>query len=209
MQGYLTVIGENGIKLSGGQRQRLAIARSVVKRPSILILDEATSAIDVHSQKIVQAALDQVSQNRTTIIIAYRLSIVRKADHIIVMKEGRSIEEGSHHELMTIEDGMYRNLVNAQQLEAPSDSSVDVGGIRDIELRRDSNPHDTVIPSEAKGTSTQESKKISVPQGLGKVFYEQYRHWRLCILILICTIGAGCKIIAFIKRRLTNRKIAC
>ena len=110
---------------------------------------------------------------------------------------------------MAIEDGMYRNLVNAQQLEAPSDSSVDVGGIRDIELRRDSNPHDTVIPSEAKGTGEQESKKISVPQGLGRVFYEQYRHWRLCTLILICTIGAGCKIIAFIKRRLTNRKIAC
>ena len=87
MQGYQTAIGENGIKLSGGQRQRLAIARSIVKRPSILILDEATSAIDVHSEEIVQAALDRVSQNRTTIIIAHRLSTVRKADHIIVMKE--------------------------------------------------------------------------------------------------------------------------
>jgi ATP-binding cassette subfamily B (MDR/TAP) protein 1 len=87
--GYDTIVGESGIKLSGGQRQRLAIARSIVKQPSILILDEATSAIDVRTEHIVQAALDRmVAQNRTTIVIAHRLSTIKKADKIIVLRQG-------------------------------------------------------------------------------------------------------------------------
>lgn len=84
-------MGDAGIKLSGGQRQRLAIARSIVKRPKILILDEATSAIDVRGERLVQAALDKVSEGRTTITIAHRLSTIKKADKIIVLRKGQLV----------------------------------------------------------------------------------------------------------------------
>jgi ATP-binding cassette subfamily B (MDR/TAP) protein 1 len=86
-------VGDAGIKLSGGQRQRLAIARSIVKRPKILILDEATSAIDVRGERLVQAALDKVSEGRTTITIAHRLSTIKKADKIIVLRKGKLVSE--------------------------------------------------------------------------------------------------------------------
>src|SRR6201999_358839 len=119
-QGYKTEVGESGIKLSGGQRQRLAIARSIIRDPAILILDEATSSIDVRGERIVQKALDRVSQNRTTIVIAHRLSTIRKADNIVVMREGRKMEEGTHEQLLSIPDGLYAGLVHAQQLEAES-----------------------------------------------------------------------------------------
>ena len=114
--GYETQVGESGIKLSGGQRQRLAIARSIIKRPKILILDEATSAIDVRGEKLVQAALDKVSEGRTTITIAHRLSTIRRADNIIVMQKGRMIEQGTHDGLLENPDGAYSRLVNAQKL---------------------------------------------------------------------------------------------
>ncbi|KAI9647284.1 hypothetical protein NHQ30_003667 [Ciborinia camelliae] len=111
-----TVVGDAGIKLSGGQRQRLAIARSIVKQPKILILDEATSAIDVRSERIVQAALDKVSKNRTTITIAHQLSTVIKADNIIVMKKGQVVQQGTHEQLLLDREGPYWALANAQQL---------------------------------------------------------------------------------------------
>ncbi|PNP48839.1 hypothetical protein THARTR1_10284 [Trichoderma harzianum] len=114
-QGYDTAVGDVGIKLSGGQRQRLAIARSIIKNPSILILDEATSAMDVQSEQIVQAALDRVSQTRTTIIIAHRLSTIKKADKIVVMKSGQVVEQGTHEALVN-NKGAYSELVNAQRL---------------------------------------------------------------------------------------------
>ncbi|EPE03869.1 abc transporter [Ophiostoma piceae UAMH 11346] len=118
-QGYKTVVGDGGgLKLSGGQRQRLAIARAIIKQPSVLVLDEATSAIDVRSEQIVQAALDRASQNRTTITIAHRLSTVRKADNIVVMRKGGKVaEQGTHAELMARgEGGAYHALATAQQL---------------------------------------------------------------------------------------------
>lgn len=117
-QGYATMVGDGGgLKLSGGQRQRLAIARAIIKQPAVLILDEATSAIDVRSEQIVQAALDRASQNRTTITIAHRLSTVRKADNIVVLRKGRVVEQGTHAELMARgEGGAYHALATAQQL---------------------------------------------------------------------------------------------
>ncbi|KAG7286419.1 hypothetical protein NEMBOFW57_008729 [Staphylotrichum longicolle] len=126
--GYSTVVGDAGIKLSGGQRQRLAIARSIVKRPKILILDEATSSIDVRGEQMVQAALDKVSKNRTTIVIAHRLATVRKADNIIVLRKGKAVQQGTHDSLMTQEGGAYWALATAQQLtmepeEDPKDSA--------------------------------------------------------------------------------------
>ncbi|KAJ4396911.1 hypothetical protein N0V93_001133 [Gnomoniopsis smithogilvyi] len=114
--GYETAVGDAGLKLSGGQRQRLAIARSIIKKPKILILDEATSAIDVRSEKIIQAALDRVSKGRTTIMIAHRLSTISKADKIAVLSKGKLVEQGTHEDLLKNEAGIYSGLVRAQHL---------------------------------------------------------------------------------------------
>ncbi|CAK7271764.1 hypothetical protein SEPCBS57363_004789 [Sporothrix epigloea] len=121
---YQTLVGESGTKLSGGQRQRIAIARSIVKKPKILILDEATSAIDVRSERIIQAALDRVSRNRTTITIAHRLSTIKSADKIFLLQKGRCVEEGTHESLLAIKGGLYHRLVTAQQLSLGDDSAL-------------------------------------------------------------------------------------
>jgi ATP-binding cassette, subfamily B, bacterial len=111
---FQTIVGERGVKLSGGQRQRVAIARAILKDPAILVLDEATSALDSESEKLVQDALDTLMQNRTTIIIAHRLATIRNVDTIYVLKEGEISEQGSHDELVLIENGIYANLVKLQ-----------------------------------------------------------------------------------------------
>jgi subfamily B ATP-binding cassette protein MsbA len=112
-QGYDTVIGDRGMKLSGGQRQRLTIARAVLANPPILILDEATSALDSESERLVQDALDALMKNRTSIVIAHRLSTVQHADEIVVMKDGKIIERGTHEELIR-QEGEYEKLVELQ-----------------------------------------------------------------------------------------------
>jgi ATP-binding cassette subfamily B (MDR/TAP) protein 1 len=114
-QGYDTQIGERAMMLSGGQKQRLAIARSIVSDPKVLLLDEATSALDPKAEKIVQRALDNVSQNRTTIVIAHKLSTIRNADNIAVMSDGAVVEQGTHDELLEA-NGAYARLVRAQDL---------------------------------------------------------------------------------------------
>lgn len=112
--GYQTNIGDRGSRLSGGQRQRISIARAILKNPQILILDEATSALDTESERLVQDALDHLMQNRTTIVVAHRLSTIRKADMICVLHEGEIVERGKHEELYDI-NGYYRKLVDMQQ----------------------------------------------------------------------------------------------
>ncbi len=107
-QGYDTLVGERGVKLSGGQRQRIAIARALLRNPRLLILDEATSSLDNESEHLVQQALERLLKDRTTLVIAHRLSTVQNADKIVVIEKGRVIEEGKHEDLLAREGAYYR-----------------------------------------------------------------------------------------------------
>ena len=116
-KGLDTFMGEGGARLSGGQRQRVAIARALLRDAPILLLDEATSALDAESERLVQQALDRLMEGRTTVVIAHRLATVRSADRIIVMDDGRIVEEGDHASL-TARGGLYARLAALQFSEA-------------------------------------------------------------------------------------------
>ena len=116
---YQTFLGERGARLSGGQQQRIAIARAILKDPPILLLDEATSALDNQSERLVQVALGNLMRNRTTIIIAHRLSTVQQADRIIVMNEGRIVDQGTHEDLLR-RDTLYARLAQTRFGEEPA-----------------------------------------------------------------------------------------
>jgi len=111
--GLDTIVGERGVKLSGGQRQRIAIARAILKNAPILVLDEATSALDSESEKLIQDALEKLMKGRTSIVIAHRLSTIAKLDRIIVLNQGRIIEDGSHSQLLK-QGGTYASLWSHQ-----------------------------------------------------------------------------------------------
>lgn len=113
--GYDTQVGERGVRLSGGQKQRLAIARAVLRDTPILILDEATSAVDTETEREIQQAIDQLTGSRTIFVIAHRLSTVKKADQILVLAEGKLAEQGTHQQLLE-KGGIYASLCGVQQL---------------------------------------------------------------------------------------------
>jgi ATP-binding cassette, subfamily C, bacterial CydD len=113
--GYDTIIGERGIKLSGGERQRIAIARAILKNAPILILDEATSSVDIANEALIQAALENITHRRTTIVVSHRLSAVRNADRIYVLEKGRLFENGSHEDLMGSK-GAYHSLIRHEEI---------------------------------------------------------------------------------------------
>ncbi|PVH99733.1 P-loop containing nucleoside triphosphate hydrolase protein [Periconia macrospinosa] len=191
-EGYDTLVGESGIKLSGGQRQRIAIARAIVKNPPILILDEATSAIDVRTEKIVQEALERVSTGRTTIVIAHRLSTIKKADKIVVMREGQLVEEGTHEELLRDEDGIYYGLVNAQKIALESEED---NNLEDVVLTKSvtADAQDTNSDQEESRISAEETeyKDKGFMQSGGKLIYEQRHHWFLYLVTAIGVLAAG------------------
>ncbi|CAM0141670.1 unnamed protein product [Umbelopsis sp. WA50703] len=142
--GYDTIVGDHGSMLSGGQKQRIAIARALIKNPPILLLDEATSALDTASERLVQRALDLASADRTTVVVAHRLSTIKNADLIVVMKDGNIIEQGKHNDLLE-HQGVYYELVMKQKIKLEEDAKAK--GIDDVS---DMNPfHDDTLDDEA------------------------------------------------------------
>jgi ATP-binding cassette, subfamily B (MDR/TAP), member 1 len=194
-QGYDTPVGDAGIKLSGGQRQRLAIARSIIKQPKILILDEATSAIDVRGERIVQAALDRVSQNRTTIAIAHRLSTIMKADNIVVLTKGKVVQQGTHEELLAATDGPYWGLANAQQLclgdDSPDSRQLIDTELQDVDIEHFEKSGDNYEESMTSNAPIQEPNNVLGSFGL--FLWEQKPHWLWYSLMIVGALGAGGK----------------
>ncbi|KAF1850793.1 P-loop containing nucleoside triphosphate hydrolase protein [Cucurbitaria berberidis CBS 394.84] len=192
-KGYDTQLGERAMNLSGGQKQRLAIARSIVSEPTVLLLDEATSALDPKAEKIVQQALDRVSSDRTTIVIAHKLSTIRNADNIAVMANGLLVEQGTHENLLE-RDGAYARLVKAQDLgPSQSEEPVDVDDEKAAEkvaLVR------TQTQASGIGQDPQKSVKDGINFNLMQCIWillkEQDRVlWKWFALLVVVIIGGG------------------
>ncbi|CAK7348531.1 unnamed protein product [Dovyalis caffra] len=154
-QGLDTMVGEHGTQMSGGQKQRIAIARAILKDPRILLLDEATSALDAESERIVQEALDRIMVNRTTVIVAHRLSTVRNADMIAVIHRGKMVEQGSHAELLKDPEGAYFQLIRLQEVNKVSEQETDDHKKSDIsaESLRQSSQRISLKRSISRGSS--------------------------------------------------------
>jgi ATP-binding cassette subfamily B (MDR/TAP) protein 1 len=190
-EGYETLVGESGIKLSGGQRQRVSIARSIIKQPPILILDEATSAIDVRTERIVQQALDRVSKNRTTVVIAHRLSTIRRADKIIVLRQGKLVEQGTHDELLKIDAGVYYGLVHAQEIATEAEETSDDGTLKKIISADTDVSEEHVHSNNAFEAADPEYKNRGLFGSFGCLLYEQRHHWVLYSIAIFGILGGG------------------
>ncbi|PVH85767.1 ABC transporter-like protein [Cadophora sp. DSE1049] len=193
-QGYETPVGDAGIKLSGGQRQRIAIARSIAKQPKILILDEATSAIDVHGEKIVQAALDKVSKGRTTITIAHRLSTIMKADNIVVLKKGQVVQQGTHDELLADTEGAYWHLANAQHLSLGDEKATTMPEMDDAASQASDLTVFDRLSLDSNRDEVEEDDSY-IPRGFfgsfGSLLWEQKPHFLWYFVMLLGALGAG------------------
>ncbi|KAF1976608.1 multidrug resistance protein-like protein 1 [Bimuria novae-zelandiae CBS 107.79] len=190
-KGYDTQIGERAIMLSGGQKQRLAIARSIISDPQVLLLDEATSALDPKAEKMVQQALDSVSRNRTTIVIAHKLSTIKNADNIAVMSNGSVIEQGTHDELLE-RKGAYAGLVSAQDLGQADKTEEAIAQEQDGEkptLVR-TQTHVTSMHSPAAARTGKDGINYNLISCIFIVFWEHRRLWP-CFLILVATSLMG------------------
>ncbi|KAJ8898756.1 hypothetical protein K2173_005042 [Erythroxylum novogranatense] len=168
-QGLETMVGEHGTQLSGGQKQRIAIARAILKDPRILLLDEATSALDAESERIVQEALDRIMVNRTTVIVAHRLTTVRNADMIAVIHQGKIVEKGSHTELLEDPDGAYSQLIRLQELNKESEHAAQVNHKSEIttESFRQSSQRRSLLRSISRGSSRNNSSRHSFSVSFG------------------------------------------
>jgi ATP-binding cassette subfamily B (MDR/TAP) protein 1 len=197
----MTQVGPLGQRFSGGQRQRIAIARAVIRQPSILIFDEATSALDTTSERAVQAALDRVAKNRTTIVIAHQLSTIMNADKIVVVAKGEIVQQGVHDHLLEDMDGPYWKLVNAQQLGTNSsrpgrDHFLESRTYSQINVKAEAeDDEDTLIDitSMAVGSKTQPAHQppSSVLSSFWLLLSEQRQHWFGNIVMLLAAMGAS------------------
>lgn len=191
-KGYDTQVGERAMMLSGGQKQRIAIARSIVSDPKILLLDEATSALDPKAEKIVQLALDNVSANRTTIVIAHKLSTIQNADNIAVLSDGLVIEQGTHDALIEA-NGAYARLVRAQDLGS--------GDNDDVNLSNEDEEKAVLVRTQTQATSADdpESAKRNAQEGpnyglircISIILWEQSNLWRWFLLLLVAAVLGG------------------
>ncbi|KAF7562159.1 hypothetical protein G7046_g1999 [Stylonectria norvegica] len=185
-EGYHTKVGERGSRLSGGQRQRVAIARAIVSRPKILLLDEATAALDTKSERLVQEALQGATEGRTTIIIAHRLSTIQKADMIVVIDHGNVLERGSHHDLLRA-NTTYASLVKAQQLSHNPDGKRKDGG-----SARDKGVAELEIFSKHAETSPKAKSSVESSLQLISLVWKLNQPERYHILVgMMCSLLAG------------------
>ncbi|KAL5043626.1 hypothetical protein BDW71DRAFT_216223 [Aspergillus fruticulosus] len=190
---YDTRVGAGDGLLSGGQKQRIAIARSIIRNPPILLLDEATSALDPKAEKTVQAALNNVSKTRTTIIVAHRLSTVQRADIIVVLHKGRLVEQGSHQELLA-RKGAYFDLVTAQS----EDDTLSTAGTQpgaseadSIPLKKEALEDSSSATSSQSSVTTSHEKQASLLKCLFILFRDRIQLWPLFLCGLIVSVGAG------------------
>ncbi|XP_031284461.1 ABC transporter B family member 11-like [Pistacia vera] len=169
-QGLNTMVGEHGTQLSGGQKQRIAIARAILKDPRILLLDEATSALDAESERVVQEALDRIMVNRTTVIVAHRLSTVRNADTIAVIHRGKMVEKGTHFQLLEDPDGAYSQLIRLQEVNKDSGQVID--GQNKLEISKESfrvsSQRMSLGRSISRGSSNGNSSRHSFSDSFGR-----------------------------------------
>ncbi|XP_052741210.1 multidrug resistance protein homolog 49-like isoform X2 [Bicyclus anynana] len=183
--GYNTLVGERGASLSGGQKQRIAIARAIIRDPSILLLDEATSALDTASEAKVQKALDRASEGRTTIVVAHRLSTIRNVDKIYVLKEGMIVESGNHNELMS-ERGYYYDMVMLQSSPETPDAAIsDVNFKRNISMEQGTDDFEEIVEEE------KQSPDETVVAPFSAVIKLSTPEWKSITMATFCSVVIG------------------